>query len=154
MSTAIEVRFQVAVIALAGELNYTRAANRLHITQPALTKQILELEQILGFHLFERDKKRVVLLPAGEEFVREARLAILHAERAVHLARAADNGAERVITVGCSPYTDSELIAGLFAIDLPLYPTAKVQLETNFPLIWFRPSRRGEWISQSPRRFL
>jgi DNA-binding transcriptional LysR family regulator len=132
MSTAVEVRFQEAVIALADELNYTRAANRLHITQSALTKQIRELEKSQKFHLFNRDKKSVTLTPAGEEFVREVRLAIHHAERAVNLARAAEDGAERVITVGRSPYTGHDLIAGLLAIDLPLYPSVKVHLESEF----------------------
>jgi LysR family transcriptional regulator, benzoate and cis,cis-muconate-responsive activator of ben and cat genes len=134
MSTAVEVRYQEAVIALAEELNYTRAANRLRITQSALTKQIRELEKILGFPLFKRDKKSVVLTPAGEEFVREARLAVLHAERAVNLARTAQDGAGRVITVGRSPYTSQDLIAGLFAIELPLYPSLRVHLESEFSL--------------------
>ena len=134
MSTAVEVRYQEAVIALAEELNYTRAANRLRITQSALTKQIRELEKILGFPLFKRDKKSVMLTPAGEEFVREARLAVLHAERAVNLARTAQDGAGRVITVGRSPYASQDLIAGLFAIELPLYPSLRVHLESEFSL--------------------
>ncbi|WP_213804995.1 LysR family transcriptional regulator [Granulicella sp. dw_53] len=134
MSTAVEVRFQEAVIALADELNYTRAANRLHITQSALTKQIRELEKYLGFALFERDKRRVALTLAGEEFLREARLAVLHAQRAVHLARAAENGAERVISVGRTPYTDPDLITALFTVELPQYPIVKVHLESGFSL--------------------
>jgi DNA-binding transcriptional LysR family regulator len=132
MSTTIEVRFQEAVIALADELNYTRAANRLHITQSALTKQIRELEKSQKLHLFKRDKRSVTLTAAGEEFVREVRLAIHHAERAVHLARAVEDGAERVITVGHSPYIGHDLIAGLLAIDLPLYVSIKVRLESEF----------------------
>ena len=134
MSTAVEIRYQEAVIALADELNYTRAANRLLITQSALTKQIRELEKILNFPLFKRDKKSVMLTPAGEEFVREARLAVLHAERAVNLARTAQDGAGRVITVGRSPYASQDLIAGLFAIELPLYPSLRVHLESEFSL--------------------
>jgi LysR family transcriptional regulator, benzoate and cis,cis-muconate-responsive activator of ben and cat genes len=134
MSTAVEVRYQEAVIALAEELNYTRAANRLRITQSALTKQIRELEKILRFPLFKRDKKSVMLTPAGEEFVREARLAVLHAERAVNLARTAQDGTGRVVTVGRSPYASQDLIAGLFAIELPLYPSLRVHLESEFSL--------------------
>lgn len=57
MSTALELRFQLAVIALAEELSYTRAADRLHISQPALTKQIHELKRILRLNLFDRNKK-------------------------------------------------------------------------------------------------
>ena len=53
--TRNEVRLMEAAIALAEELNFSRAAHRLHISQPALTKQIAELESRLGFSLFERD---------------------------------------------------------------------------------------------------
>lgn len=76
MSNALDIRFQNAVVALAEELNYTRAADRLGISQPALTKWIHELEEILGFHLFERDKKKVTLMQswsrirgAGSSFI-------------------------------------------------------------------------------------
>ena len=81
MPTALELRFQQAVIALAEELSYTRAANRLHISQPALTKQIHEVERILRLHLFDRDKKSVRLTEAGAAYAEEARLSIMHAER-------------------------------------------------------------------------
>ena len=64
--------------------------------------------------------------------MREARLAIHHAERMLHLARAVEDGAERVITVGHSPYIGHDLIAGLLAIDLPLYVSVKVRLESDF----------------------
>lgn len=132
MSTALEVRFQQAVIALAEELSYTRAANRLHISQPALTKQIHELERILRLNLFDRNKKTVTLTEAGAAYAEEARLSIMHAERAIHFARAADHGAERVLTCGRSQYTDPDLVAALFAVHLPLYPNLKIRLESGF----------------------
>ncbi|MGA2373171.1 MAG: LysR family transcriptional regulator [Candidatus Korobacteraceae bacterium] len=50
-----------AVTVLAKELNFTRAADRLHITQSALSKQITELEKQLGYRLVVRDKKRTFL---------------------------------------------------------------------------------------------
>src|ERR1035441_9588708 len=85
----VEVRHLHAVTVLAEELNFTRAADRLHITQPALSKQITELEKQLGCRLFVRDKKRTVeLTDAGRTFVQEARSAMLHTERAVRLSRA------------------------------------------------------------------
>jgi len=91
----LEVRHLHAVIVLAEERNFTRAADRLHITQPALSKQITDLEEEHRFHLFTRDKRRVVeLTDAGRVFVEEARLALSHAERAVHLAQAAHEDTE------------------------------------------------------------
>ncbi len=50
-----EIRLLQAAITLAEELNFSRAAERLHISQPTLSKQIVELESQLGFRLFERN---------------------------------------------------------------------------------------------------
>jgi DNA-binding transcriptional LysR family regulator len=85
----VEARYLRAVIVLAEELNFTRAADRLHITQPALSKQIIELEAECQSLLCTRDKRRIVALTdAGRLFVEEARAALSHEERGVHLGRA------------------------------------------------------------------
>jgi hypothetical protein len=65
-----EVRLQLAALILAEELNFTRAAERLTITQPALSKQIVELENKVGFSVFKRNQKRVELTNAGQVFIR------------------------------------------------------------------------------------
>jgi len=120
---SVEIRHLLAVIALAEELNFRRAADRLHITQPALSKQITDLEAEHRFHLFRRNKRRVVeLKDAGRLFVEEARSALSHTERAVHLARAAHEGSDSILTIGHSPYADHDWISALLAIRLPLYP--------------------------------
>ena len=76
MSSTVDIRLQRAAVALAAELNYARAAQRLHISQSALTKQIRELESQINGQLFERDKRHVALLRSGEAFVEQAKLAI------------------------------------------------------------------------------
>jgi DNA-binding MarR family transcriptional regulator len=76
-----EIRLLQAAITLAEELNFSRAAERLHISQPTLSKQIVELESQLGFRLFERNHQIVDLTDAGRAFVEEAREAVLHVER-------------------------------------------------------------------------
>ncbi|MBZ5586514.1 MAG: LysR family transcriptional regulator [Acidobacteriia bacterium] len=112
MFPSVEIRHLLAVIALAEELNFRRAADRLHITQPALSKQITDLEAEHQFHLFTRNKRRVVeLTDAGRLFVEEARSALAHTERAVHLARAAHNRSDTI---------------------LPLYPRLEIRLKTQF----------------------
>jgi len=73
----VEVRHLHAVIVLAEELNFTRAAHRLHFTQSALSRQITEIEEQLRFHLFAREKQRnVELAEVGGIFVEEARSAL------------------------------------------------------------------------------
>ena len=112
MFPSVEIRHLLAVIALAEELNFRRAADRLHITQPALSKQITDLEAEHRFHLFTRDKRLgLELTDAGRIFVEEARFALLHGERAVHLARAAHEGSDTVLTIGHSPYTNHDWIS-------------------------------------------
>jgi len=129
----VEVRHLLAVTVLAEELNFTRAADRLHITQPALSKQIIELEAEQQFQLFTRDKRRIVeFTDAGRLFVEEARAALSHRERAVHLARAAYNGSDTFLTIGRSPYASHDWISALLAIRLPLYPRLEIRLKTQF----------------------
>ena len=77
----LEVRHLHAVIVLAEELNFTRAAHRLHLTQSTLSKQITEIEEEHRFQLFTRDNRRVVpveLTDAGRVFVEEAHSSLLH----------------------------------------------------------------------------
>lgn len=73
----MELRHLRYFIALAGSLNFTRAAERLHVTQSTLSHQIKQLEEELGTPLFERIGKRVALSEAGDEFLH-------HATRALH----------------------------------------------------------------------
>jgi DNA-binding transcriptional LysR family regulator len=82
-----EIRLQIAAITLAEELNFTRTAERLRITQPALSKQIAELEDRIGFSVFTREQKRVELTQAGEVFVRGCKDAHAILEKAVQLQR-------------------------------------------------------------------
>jgi DNA-binding transcriptional LysR family regulator len=141
----LEVRHFRAVIALAEELNFTRAAHRLHMTQPGLSRQITELEEGLRFRLFSRDKRRVVeLTDAGRVFVEEARSALLHTERAVHLAHAVHGGSDTVLMIGHSPCTEHSWISGLLTIRLPLYPKLRIRLRSHFPVELVRSVLAGE----------
>jgi DNA-binding transcriptional LysR family regulator len=67
-----DIKFMEAAIALAEELNFSRAAQKLHITQPALTKRMVELEDRLGIPLFVRDHQMVEVNDSGRAFVEEA----------------------------------------------------------------------------------
>jgi DNA-binding transcriptional LysR family regulator len=125
----VEMRHLHAVIVLAEDLNFTRAAERLHITQSGLSKQINEVEA-LRFHLFIRaNKKNVELTEVGRIFVEEARLALSHIDRAVHAAR---EGSDSILTVGHSPDADHAWISAILAIRLPRYPKLRIQLISEF----------------------
>ena len=119
--TQNETKFMDSALALAETLNYTKAAKRLRISQPQLTKNIQELEDTLGFRLFDRDRKTVELNDAGRAYIEQAKLSIMYAERALQDARAAMRDADIVLHAGRSPYTDPFLVSTLQSIQLPLY---------------------------------
>ncbi len=143
----VEVRHLHAVIVLAEELNFTRAAHRLHLTQSALSRQITEIEEQHRFRLFTRDNRRVVrveLTDAGRVFVEEARSSLLHMDRAVHLARAAHDGADNVLMIGHSPNADQAWVSAILAIRLPLYPKLGIRLISQFSIELVRSVIAGE----------
>ncbi len=142
----VEIRHLHAVIVVAEELSFTRAAHRLNITQPALTRQITDLEKEHRFHLFTRSKRRPVeLTDAGRVFVQEAKSALFHTERAIHLARATHDGAETVLLIGHSPYADPAWVAAILGIRLPLFPKLHIQTTGQFfPMELVRSVIAGE----------
>ncbi|MDB5540809.1 MAG: LysR family transcriptional regulator [Devosia sp.] len=79
-------------VAVAEELHFTRAAERLHIGQPPLSLQIQAIERELGVVLLKRTRRKVELTPVGELFLQEARMALMQASRAVDTAKRAARG--------------------------------------------------------------
>jgi DNA-binding transcriptional LysR family regulator len=127
-----EIRLLQAAIALAEELNFSRAAARLRIDQSTLSKQIAMLEEQTDLRLFVRNHQTVELTDAGRHFVEDARSAVLYAERAIADARAALHGADEVLHIGRSAFADPYLVTAIQAIQLPLFPGLKVKLSSNF----------------------
>jgi DNA-binding transcriptional LysR family regulator len=145
VSPNVEVRHLHAVDILAEELNFTRAALRLNISQSALSRQITDLEEHYRFHLFTRDKRRAVeLTDAGRVFVKEARSALFHIERAGHLAHAAHQGAINVLMIGLSPCVEQDWMSGLLTIQLPLYQRIRIRWRSQFPIDLVRSVLAGE----------
>jgi DNA-binding transcriptional LysR family regulator len=87
-----ELRHLRYFIAVAEELNFSRAAQRLHMAQPPLSLAIRQLEQELGAELFQRSTREVTLTDAGRAFVDGARRTLAEAERAVVSAKRAASG--------------------------------------------------------------
>jgi DNA-binding transcriptional LysR family regulator len=112
MYPGIELRLYRYVSVLAEELNFTQAALRLHVSQPTLSTQIRDLERDINIKLFERTRggQQVALTASGEAFATEARLALLHADRAVHEARAAHGQHTGTWNLGYSPLIDMRIV--------------------------------------------
>jgi DNA-binding transcriptional LysR family regulator len=87
-------------VAAAEELNFTHAADRLHVSQPPFSKQIHDLEGELGIILFERRRKGVVLTPAGKTFLLDARRILQDCEVSVRKAQRISRGEIGELAIG------------------------------------------------------
>src|SRR5579863_9967311 len=105
----LEPRLLRYFLAVAGELNFGRAAKRVHIEQPALSVAIKGLEEDLGVRLLERDKRHVALTEAGKVFAKEARAIIAQSQRAIALVRGVAYKSSSIFQVGYCPFIDLEL---------------------------------------------
>jgi DNA-binding transcriptional LysR family regulator len=99
----MELRHLRYFVAVAEELNIRRAAARLHVSQPPLTRQIRDLEDEIGVKLLERSKLGVQLTEAGRVFLEEARQILSHTERATRLAQGARRGETGRLDVAVPP---------------------------------------------------
>jgi DNA-binding transcriptional LysR family regulator len=106
----MELRHLRYFVAVAEELHFGRAAERLHIAQPPLSRQIRDLERELGAPLFDRTARGVELTPAGAAFLPEARLTLAQAERAQRTAQRAAQGEIGRLRVG---FVEAATFAGI-----------------------------------------
>jgi DNA-binding transcriptional LysR family regulator len=129
MYPGIELRLYRYVSVLAEELNFTQAALRLHVSQPTLSTQIRDLERELDVKLFARTKgaQQVVLTSSGEAFAVQARLALVHADRAIQEARAAHGQRTATLNLGYSPLIDCRVISKVRRYLLDAHPAADVR---------------------------
>ncbi len=100
-------------VAVVEELNFNRAAQRLHISQPALSQAIRRLEAVLGKNLFQRDSRGVALTDFGKTFYAIARTLVSHHEQAVALALEAARGEPHTFHVGYSPFIDLTVVSAV-----------------------------------------
>jgi len=106
----MELRHLRYFVVVAEEQNVTRAAERLHVSQPPLSRQIRDLEAELGVELFRRTAKSLALTEAGKIFLNDARAVLLRAEQAVQTVRAMASGDRGLIRIGYAPSLTVELL--------------------------------------------
>lgn len=127
--------------ALSEDLHFGKAASRLGISQPALTRQIQNLEKIVGASLVERTQRNVALTAAGAAFAERARQTLDHHERSVETARNVAARSSESLAIGfesCAPFHD---FPGVVKEFMERYP------RTRFATGWSFAS----WRAASPR---
>jgi LysR family transcriptional regulator, benzoate and cis,cis-muconate-responsive activator of ben and cat genes len=124
-----EARLLRYFLTLAEELNFTRAAERLQIAQPALSSQIRRLEAQLGTQLLERTTRAVTLTDAGHELVARGPAALAALEQAWDSARRAGRGESGRLVVAYSPSAGYETAPGLLAVMRERHPAVVVRTQ-------------------------
>ena len=99
----LELRHLRYFSALAGSLNFTRAAERLHVTQSTLSHQIKQLEDELGTQLLDRNSRRVTLTASGDAFLHYATRALQEIDRGLGVLREDPQAAIGELRIGSTP---------------------------------------------------
>jgi DNA-binding transcriptional LysR family regulator len=123
----MELRHLRYFVAAAAAENVSRAALKLHVSQPALSRQIRDLEEELGFALFERSAKSVRLTEAGRVFLAEARAVLQRAEDAVSSARSVAGGRGE-LHVGYAPTPTARILPRTLRAFQEQWPKVRVKL--------------------------
>jgi LysR family transcriptional regulator, benzoate and cis,cis-muconate-responsive activator of ben and cat genes len=124
----MELRHLRYFVAVAEAENVTRAAAKLHVSQPALSRQIHDLEDEIGFSLLERSAKSVRLTAAGKVFLTEAQAVLQRADEAVKKARAATGGAQGEVHVGYAPSLTVQILPPMLRAFQGEFPRGRVSL--------------------------
>ena len=134
-SQDIELRHLRYFVAVAEELHFSRAAEKLQMAQPPLSQQIRQLEQVLGVRLFERDHHSVVLTNAGRVFLEEALRILEQVEYALLHAQSAQQGQVGRLDIGFvnnATATDA-ILPDVLAVYHQYFPAVEVRLSEMHP---------------------
>jgi len=124
----MELRHLRYFIAVAEEENVTRAAERLHVSQPPLSRQIHDLEEELGVPLFDRTGKSLQLNAAGKVFLVEARAVLERAAQARQTVQALSDNHDQVIDVGYAPSLSVQILPQILRVFEQTQPLVRVRL--------------------------
>jgi DNA-binding transcriptional LysR family regulator len=122
----VELRHMRYFVAVAEELHFSRAAERLHIAQPALSAQIRRLEEELGVPLLLRSTRKVELTEAGRVFLVKARRALAAAEDAVATAQSLGRGEVGELALGVTPQSRHEITPTVLRLFRERHPGIQV----------------------------
>lgn len=123
-------QLQYAIL-LSQQLSFSQVAEQLNISQPALSKQILSLEQELGVKLFDRSSSPLSLTPAGAFFVEEAKLLLHRQTQLLHSMERFRSGEEGRLVIGITPFRSLYLIPDVVRQVQQKYPGIQIVLHES-----------------------
>jgi DNA-binding transcriptional LysR family regulator len=129
MSYQLELRHFKYFMAVAKELHYRKAAERLFISQPGLSRQIKQMEEILDAQLFVRSKKKVSLTPAGEYLRGELEFILNHLELTKKQLKLINEGSSGELRIGFLGSAMQNVVPDLLVKLRDAYPNIKTSLE-------------------------
>jgi DNA-binding transcriptional LysR family regulator len=142
MSDSLEFRLLKYIVAVAETSNFTRAAQRLFLAQPSLSKQIRDLEEEIKFPIFDRNRDGVRMTPAGEMILAYARETLRAREELVTMARAVHLGEVPPLRLGFSSFVNANLLQSFRDRYESMFPGCEIQLAGGDPNLLPVASRR------------
>lgn len=128
MNIRFDLRQVRAFLAVAQTLHFKQAAEALCITQPALSRMIKALEESVGAELFSRTTRQVELTMAGRLFLEECQTALVHLERAGHLARQAGSGDIGHLSIAYNDFSINGFLPSILEIFKEQHPEISADL--------------------------
>ena len=132
MDRDIELRHLRYFVAVAEELHFGRAAERLHVAQPPLSQQIRKLEELLGYPLFIRTSRSVTLTSAGEALLQRARRTLRNVQRDIDETRSIGRGDVGSLHIGFIGSAMLSALPGIFRSYREAYPRVRLHLHESF----------------------
>ena len=132
MDQDIELRHLRYFVAVAEELHFGRAAERLHLSQPPLSQQIRRLEELLGYPLFARTSRSVALTEAGVVYLERARRTLRTVQRDLEETRRIGQGQSGSLHIGFVGSAMLTTLPTIFSVYREAYPGVQLHLHESF----------------------
>jgi DNA-binding transcriptional LysR family regulator len=129
----VDIRQMRYFVVLAETLHFGRAAERLHLTQPPLSRQVAALEKELGVRLLDRHSRHATLTRAGQRFLEDSRAALASFDQACRNARLVDRGELGELSIGFMMHAAHTVVPGLARRYMAAYPQVDLRLREIIP---------------------
>lgn len=139
----MELRHLRYFVAVAEELNFTKAAQRMCTVQPSLSQQIKDLEQEVGVQLLLRSNRKVELTEEGKAFLKEAILCLAHANQAIHDARQVSKSNQDHLNIGFVPVAEMKVFPYIMPNIRAHFPALSINFQSLIDAKQFEALKMG-----------